>query len=391
MLNRILRWLRGYVIFTAVGKFPERIINLAMMSDITIINPIGAKGTLTAQVSVEDYKTLCSMRKRAMVKLHVIKKVGLPFALYKNKKRKGLLVGAVLFAVIINILSMFVWNVQIEGNNTVSTYEMQECLKNNGIYVGALKKNIDVPQAERSFSLQLGKVGWMSVNLIGNTASVEMSESYAVPEIVDETKPCNLKATKTGQVLKMDIREGKNSVAVGDGVAKGQLLVSGIVEIGETGKSRFVHSEGEVYAGVRTSEEIKIPKKVKFENLTETSQRRLLSFMNVHLPIDYISVNDVYGRRYTTESFVLNDVAMPINIVTEYNFVMDCQNVENSAEQAKKQSNTLLALNDVFIRWNCDIKSKKINCKEDENDYIFTADYYCIENIAEAVPINIVN
>ena len=55
MINGILRWLRGYVIFEAVGRFPERLINLALVNDITLVRPVGKKGMLTAQDSVNDY------------------------------------------------------------------------------------------------------------------------------------------------------------------------------------------------------------------------------------------------------------------------------------------------------------------------------------------------
>lgn len=391
MVSRFLRWLRGYVIFSAVGKYPERLINLATMSNITIINPVGEKGKVTAQVSVEDYKALCAVRKKAMVRLRIIKKAGLPFTLYKNRKRKGLIVGAVLFMVIINVLSMFIWNINIIGNDSVSEYEMQSCLKDNGVYVGAFKGNINVSSAERNFSLQLGKVGWMSVNILGSTATVQLSESYDIPEITDQTTPCNLKATKTGQVLKMDIREGENYASVGDGVAKGQLLVSGIVKIGETGKSRFVHSEGEVYAGVRSSESLSLPVNREFKSPIQLRQRQLLDFMGIDIPMDLACVEDVYYRRYTIESICMNEVDMPISIITEKSFGLQPCSVSYTEEQAENIANVRFALNDIFTKWDCEISEKNITYTKNENSYIFTADYYCIENIAEEVPIEIVN
>lgn len=390
MISQFLRWLRGYVIFTAVGKFPERLINLAMMSDITVINPVGEKGKFTAQVSISDYKRLYNIRKRTMTRLKVNRKSGLPFLIYKNKKRKGLFIGSIIFAIIINVLSMFIWTIDIKGNDSVSTYEMQCCLKDNGVYIGALKNKINVSSAERGFALELGKVGWMSVNIVGSTASVELSESYDIPEIVDTTQPCNLKATKTGQVLKMDIREGKNNVTIGDGVAKGQLLVSGIVEIGDTGTSRFVHSEGEVYAGIITKEDVKIPKSKDFNSISQLPQRQLINFMNFKIPIDYVSVNDVYSRQYITHSYTLNNVDIPINIITEHNFSKITHTVKYSKQQAEQLAKTEFALNDLFLRWDSDIQNQKIKTNETKDSYIFTAEYYSIENIAESVPITIV-
>lgn len=391
MVSRFLRWLRGYVVFVIVGKYPERLINLATMANITVINPVGEKGKITAQVSIDDYKALCAMRKKAMVRLRIVKKSGLPFTLHKNRKRKGLLVGAVLFIAITNVLSMFIWNINIIGNDSVSIYQMQKCLKDNGVYVGAYKGNINVSSAERNFALQLGKVGWMSVNIQGSTATVQLSESYAVPDIIDKTSPCNLKATKTGQVLKMDIREGENYASVGDGVAKGQLLVSGIVKIGDTGKSRFVHSEGEVYAGVYSSERFTLPVKKEFNMPVFLRQRQLLDFLGVNVPMDLACVDDVYYRHYTTESLCMNNIDMPINIITEKSYGLKPHNIKYSEAELQNIANVHFALNDIFTRWNCEIVEKEINSKENEEGYIFTADYYCIENIAEAVPIEIVS
>lgn len=391
MVSRFLRWLRGYVVFSATGKYPERLINLATMSNITIIDPVGEKGKITAQVSVEDYRALCAVRKRAMVRLHITKKAGLPFVLYKNRKRKGLLAGAVLFMVIINVLSMFIWNINILGNDSVSEYEMQKCLKDNGVYVGAYKGNINVSSAERNFSLQLGKVGWMSVNILGCTATVQLSESYDVPEIIDQTSPCNLKATKTGQVLKMDIRQGENYASVGDGVAKGQLLVSGIVKIGDTGKSRFVHSEGEVYAGVRSSEKLSLTVNKEFKNPVQLRQRQMLDFLGFDIPMDLACVEDVYCRRYTTESLCMNNVDMPISVITEKSYGLQPYKVSYTEEQAQRIADIHFTLNDVFAKWDYEISEKEITYEKNKDGYIFTANYYCIENIAEAVPIKIVN
>lgn len=391
MVSEFLRWLRGYVVFTAVGKYPERLMNLATMSEITVINPIGEKGRVTAQVSISDYKALCDIRKKAMVKMRITKKSGLPFVLYKNRKRKGLVVGVVAFIAIINVLSMFIWNVNIIGNDRVSIYEMQSCLKDNGVYVGAYKGNINVSGTERKFSLQLGKISWMSVNIIGSTATVQLSESQAVPKMADKETPCNLKATKTGQVLKMDIRQGENYAKIGDGVAKGQLLVSGIVKIGDTGKSRFVHSDGEVYAGVRSSEKFRINLSKSFNYPVKVNKRQMLNLMGLEIPLDLLCTDNVYYKDYKTESLCINSVDMPIRIITEESFALQDEKVVYTEEQLQHIANIYFALNDIFTRWNCEISQKDITYTKNKNSYTFTADYYCIENIAESVPIQIVN
>ena len=76
------------MVFTAKGKFPERLINLAMLSDIAIINPVGGKGQLTAQVSVADYKALYNIRRQTMTGLKINKKVYKLFFLKENEMKE---------------------------------------------------------------------------------------------------------------------------------------------------------------------------------------------------------------------------------------------------------------------------------------------------------------
>ena len=111
-----------------------------------------------------------------------------------------------MFGVLIYILSGFIWSIDINGNNAISIYEIQGDLRENGIYVGALKKNINVTDAERKLELKSGRIAWMSVNITGCRADVEISESQDMPEIVDKAKPCNLKAKKTGGQAPCQIR-----------------------------------------------------------------------------------------------------------------------------------------------------------------------------------------
>ena len=142
--------------------------------------------------------------------------------------------------------------------------------------------------------------------------------------------------------------------------------------------------------GIITNEEIKIPKIKNFNNISQLPKRELISFMNFKIPIDYISVNNAYSRQYVTHSYTLNDVDMPIDIVTEYNFSKISNTIKYSKQQAQQLAKTEFAINDLFFRWDSDIQNQKIKTSETKDTYIFTAEYYSIENIAESVPITII-
>ena len=387
MVNKVIRWLLGYVIFTASGKFPERLLNLSLINNIILINPKGEKEKLTACVSINDYRNLCRLRKKADVTLKVQKKIGLPFILHRNRKRKGLLFGGVIFLLITYWLSQCIWTVEIHGNRTMSICEVQNTLRECGIYTGAWKNNIDVISAERKFALLTDKVGWMSVNFIGCKAQVEISESYGKPEIIKQEVACNLKAKKSGQILKMNVAQGKNIVAVGDGVAKGQLLVSGIFTNEDDSTTQFVHSSGEVLAGVQEKLQATVRQKNIKETVFEQKNRQVIRFLNFKIPLSYEKTENVFYKNYVLDKFVLNNTALPFEIITEENFGRKETPQQLNQKSAEAVADTEIALQEIFCFWDYDIQSKEVTFTQDKENYLFTANYYCIEDIAEAVEI----
>lgn len=386
----ILRWLRGIVTFTATGSFPERIINLALKNDITLINPVGQKGELSAQVSINDYKSLCRLRKKAKVKLKITKKRGLPFILYRNRNRGGLAAGFALFLAIINILSMFVWCIDVKGQDTVSTERLKTVLSENGLYIGAYKNNYNIQSLERDISLSLGQVGWFTVNLMGSTAYVSLSESVDKPKIDKTDNPCNLKAKESGQIVKIEVSKGSNTVKVGDGVAKGQMLVSGIVEDEENGKVYIAHSEGKVFAEVHRNQEIAVEKKRSIIlPQEEVIERSGIEIMGFFIPTSLKSIpNKQYNTTVKNNSLTINNTALPINIIEETNLLYTPCDITNSKKQAEKLGKIRLCLYDTFSMWDKDITNKKTSINEKKDSYILKSEYTTVEDIAEQTPIN---
>ena len=391
MINKILRWLFGYVIFTAKGKFPERLINLALLHDITLIKPKAENGNITAQTSVHNYRELCDIRKNADVTMKVQKKIGLPFVLHRNRKRKGLLVGIIFFLGVIYTFSQFIWTVDIHGNHSMSICEIQNTMRQCGIYSGAVKKNINIPHCERNFELLTGKIGWISINLIGCKAEIEISESYQKPEITHSNIPANIKAKKSGQILKMNINQGKNMVAVGDGVAKGQLLVSGIFRNEITQTTEILHSDGEVFADVSERCTVEINRKIFVNTFSELPKRRVIRLLRCKFPLNYKAVDNVSCRNYVLDKFTLNNTTLPFELITEENFSVNTRQISLTPDIAGQIADIQLALYEVFSCWNYDIKNKSVQYSHDNNRYLFTGNYQCIEDIADCVEIQMNN
>ncbi|GHU82389.1 sporulation protein YqfD [Clostridia bacterium] len=393
MVINILRWIRGFVVFTAIGQFPERFLNLALRENISLYNPIGEKGRLTAQVTISEYRELRVLRKKAGVRLKITKKHGLPFAINRNKNRGGLLAGAVVFLVIVNVLSMFVWTINVTGEKTVSHTKMISVLTQSGLSVGKLKSEVNLPTLERETALELGQVGWLSVNFSGTAANVELSESADKPSIVDKNKPCNIKAGGAGQIIKMEIASGTAAVKIGDGVAEGQLLVSGILEDLVTGMSTFERSEAKVFASTVEHEQVLVPIKKKLLLFSgESVDRKNIKILGLNIPMQLTPVaGEKFKRQTQCQSMVINKNVLPIELFTEHNYVYKQTDITYTQKQAKTAGEVRLALNDIFARWNKEITKKEVKVTKEKESYIFSATYNCVENIAVYSPIDILN
>ena len=102
----------GYITIKVEGYFIERFINICKVKNISIWN-IKRRGevTLTFNAQIKDFKEICSIARKVKCKVKIKNKKGVPFLLYKYKRRKifvGLLV-IIIFSIIYS--SNFVWNI----------------------------------------------------------------------------------------------------------------------------------------------------------------------------------------------------------------------------------------------------------------------------------------
>ncbi len=387
---KYMRWVKGYVEVDVKGVYPERFLNLMYRQNVSMWQPIGKRGSMNVKVVAKEYKKLRKLSKKANVKIKIVKKVGLPFYIKKNKDRKGLLVGAICFLVLINILSQFVWNIEIPKLENLNEVEVREILKDNGLSSGVNKNNLDIQNITRNTILDLGKVGWMSINVTGVTADIEISESYVAPDLTPEEKKYNIKSDKDAQIVRMETKKGEAVVKVGDAVTKGQLLVSGIVT-NEDGEIKIVHSEADIKAKVMYETEIIVEYEQK-EVLPTGYEvvREELRFFGIRIPKELSFIpSENYIKQTKLDEVVINNEELPIDIYTENWYEFEEQNIKISKDEAVKEAEKRLALYEVFNFMDSQIESREIKIIEEENSIKFIANYVCIENIGEKHEIEV--
>lgn len=393
MLVSLIRFLRGYVDFTAKGMFPERFLNVTARNGINLWNNHPVDNGLYGSMTINDYRHIRKTARKAKVTLRIKQKHGLPFFINKYKPRIGIPIGAVIGFAVIMLLSNFVWSINITGTQTISdTYLLGE-LEKYGVSAGAYKNNINADEVKRAIQISNKKIGWMSVNITGNIVSVEIKENIEKPELETNKNPCNLKARCDGVITKTNVKSGVTNVMIGSGVAKGDLLVSGVSEshTERLDTLTYLRASGEIFADVNSQKELNLKKKIEYYSPTENIiERNQMSFLWFNLPYSLSFTQfPYYARSYNSQYLYLNEITLPVGITTQTDYEFLKLNMEYDAENAKNIFENESLIYELFSKGESTLKSRNLQISESDSEYKCKINYVFNENIAECVEFTV--
>ena len=101
---------------------------------------------------------------------------GIPSYIIRYRKRWGLALGIIIFSVVSLISGRYIWSFEVKGNSTVSDAEIIELLDELGCSVGTRISGIDFDMLHNDFLLRSDDISWISVNMDGTKANVEVRE-----------------------------------------------------------------------------------------------------------------------------------------------------------------------------------------------------------------------
>ena len=337
LIVKLLRRLRGFVRFSLRGGCPERVVTLAARDGVSVRDVHAIDGGVSAYVGASDYRRLRRHARNNGCRMRVEKKYGLPFIFCRAKRRGGLIAGAVAAALLLALLSRSVWIMDVNGNSAVSDGEILYALRQQGVYPGAFKSDIDLISAEQNALISLPELSWLAVNLRGSRASVEVRERTAPPDTVALSAPCNIVAARAGTIRRISAFTGDAVVSAGDSVAAGDLLVSGL-----TDESGAVHAAAECVAEVPVKIEVFVPYvSAEREYTGETVKKTTLHLFNLNIPLSFFKKIDYNKYEYTTRTEYLRfgGGALPLGTtVTEYREYVEVEKRVTPAEAARSAS-----------------------------------------------------
>ena len=235
MIENGMRYLRGYVKIQIQGYSPERFLNLCSYHHILIWGLAYEDHCYELCMSVRDFKRIRPFAKKTHTKVRVKEKYGFPFSLYNNRKRKLFFAGFIICIFLLQIYSMFIWDIHFTGNETRTDEALSSFLREKGVFAGMLKKEADCRKIVKEIRTQYDDVVWVSASLDGSRLKIQIKEnedSFEKEEKKKDENAVDLVASSDGVITKIVTRTGTPQVHVGDTVKKGDI-------IGKSGNTGF--------------------------------------------------------------------------------------------------------------------------------------------------------
>ena len=201
----LLNYILGYVNIQIEGYFIEKLINICISKGVFLWNIKRSRSTIaSANVGIKDYRRIIKIAKDAKCRIKIKSKKGIPFIFNKYRKRKVFFIFLIMLIVSISIISNFIWNIDIIGNNRISKEELIQSLKENGLKIGEFKGKIKTKEIVNNLRLNRDDIAWVGIEIKGTNAIVKVVETDEKPDIVDEEDYCNIVATKPGIIVKVN-------------------------------------------------------------------------------------------------------------------------------------------------------------------------------------------
>lgn len=260
----------GYAALEVEAARAADFFDLCRALDIT---PKGIKrdeksGTITCITGVAAAARLAAAEKGSDPSFSCTREGGLPLLLRRFLRRPALAVGTLAAILLLVAAELFVWEIEVEGCETVSVLEVEEALSAVGLKKGSFLPRLDGDAVALALRQADVRIGYAAVNVRGTVVTVSIKEAEPEPPVGMHT-PANLVAKCDGTVTLPLVFEGECLVAPGDYVRRGQILASGILDTDNNG-IRITRAAGQVLA--RTEEVFTVTVPLEFEEKQYTGR-----------------------------------------------------------------------------------------------------------------------
>ena len=393
MFSPVWNYLKGYVIIKASGLSAGKFINMTSYYGIDLWDIKNDGKSYYIKADIKDADELKEISRRSGCRTEIIKYKGLPVLIRKVRKRKAYALGVLIFAVLLYFLSGFVWTVSVDGNYRVPTEDIKKFCEQNGIYPGALKKDINQTKAAEMIIANFKDISWASVSVKGTQAVISVAETIPETKIIDNSYACDIISDMDGIIENITVISGTPLVRTGDVVKKGDVLVSGRLEIkdgDEVKGEKYVKAEAYIRAQTVHKLTLEVNLNQKSKQYTGRSAKRVeIEFLGQKKEFGLDAGYNNYDKELFSDlSLKIGDYKVPFSVrvynIKEYETVLERITQEQAAEKARDY---LEAKEEELFGIESYVTDEKISGEIQGDSFIYTAILTVSQKIGSENPV----
>ncbi len=391
MLTGLVNRLRGQVRVRAECAFPERVLNLCGAQDLAFWDLEWESSTaFTCRLSRRDWKRLREAGKKLDCTFSLVGLEGAPYFLLRFRHRQALLIGLLGCALTLFLGSFFIWDFQVEGNETVPTERILRALEKNGVTLGTFGLSLDGEDIRNHILLDVPELSWIAVNVSGCRASVQVRERIPPPVMIDRRQPGNLVARRAGLVKRIQTIGGVACVVPGSAVTEGQILISGVEDTDTVG-ARVLAGMGKVEARTWYHLTASMPL-TALEKQYTGKEKTGVSLIFGSRRIKFFSNSSIEGAEYdkitSRHPLSLLGVPLPVTVVTEKWRFYEAVPAARTAAEAEKAAGAILSAQlQEMVEPFGEVKSTLCSSRQKGDTLMVTLSAECLEEIGETAPL----
>ena len=385
-LSRLISFFEGKVKIYADEENKDALLSFFVERGISAtVSADNEKGGIYTEISPSLLKKIAPALDKLNIMVYINNIYGFGRLRSRYGKRYGLLLGALVFAALLWVSTLFVWRVDVSGTELLSKAEVSAELSEMGVKVGAKISDVDRSAVLNTFLREHPELSWAALNFKGTTAILILKETEEKPDSGEKTESRLMVAAESGVVRSVTVSEGKAAVKVGTVVNKGDVLISGLIsgsgaQITDSPSLRVTNACGSVKAEVVRKASVSIPFNEVFYR-TETGGKS-------------VKVISVFGHDFSsgkTEGKVLLDersvtffgvVEIPVTVKTYSEELTVTDTVSRDGEAARLEAERLLYKKITEMLGDGELTYVKAEYTETENGIVGQAEIGCVTEIA---------
>lgn len=291
-----IQYIRGYVSIRVWGYSTERFLNLCGNHDILIWDIENHGDYYTMKVSVKGFFSLRTLLRKTGTRASVLERYGLPFFVPKIKKRKIFVIGLAACLVFWMVTARFIWDIEIEGNYSLTEDVLMDYLETKGVHTAMPKKKLQIEELERQLREDYDVLTWVSLKVDGTTLIISLKENemleyqdagQSAQMPADGAAPAgkgkDLVAAKGGTIVYMITRKGIPQVSIGDTVEAGQILVSGAVPVynDDTTVRKYQYYEADADIMISYEKAVSVERRVAYQEKEYSGEEKKILLLGM--------------------------------------------------------------------------------------------------------------